>query len=137
MTVKSIKLYKSEEYKNSKGKIQKYVSIKNSFFSGFGEVYFNSINKNSHTGWNLHKKNICLIKCISGKVLFHFIDLKGKERKITLNSTKNEILKIPSNIWFSFKSLGKISLLVNLINRPHKDSELKKQNLVKNHYIKN
>ena len=56
MTVKSIKLYKSEEYKNSKGKIQKYVSIKNSFFSGFGEVYFNSINKNSHKGWNSIKK---------------------------------------------------------------------------------
>ena len=137
MTVKSIRIYNVKELNGPKGKIIKYVSSKNSFFKGFGEVYFNFIKKNSIKGWNLHKKNYCLIKCVNGKVLFHFIDKREKEKKITLSSNQKKILMIPPNIWFSFKSLKKDTLIVNLINNPHKDNELMKKNIIKKYFIKN
>ena len=136
MTVKSIKIYKNTIFKNKKGNLIKYISTKNSFFNKFGEIYFNYINYNKTKGWNLHKKNICLLICISGKVKFHIIDRKGKETSVILDSKKGKILKIPPNLWFSFKSIKTNSIIANLLNSPHKDSEILKKKKVKNYLIK-
>ena len=43
MTVKSIKIINGKILKNKKGNLIKYISKKNSFFKGFGEIYFNEI----------------------------------------------------------------------------------------------
>ncbi len=136
MTVKSVKLYKNTIFKNKKGYLMRYISTKNSFFKRFGEIYFNYINYNKTKGWNLHKKNICLLICVSGKVKFKIIDRKGKEVNIILDSKNGKILKIPPNVWFSFKSIKTNSIIANLINYPHKDSEILKKNKVKDYLIK-
>ena len=43
MTVKSIKIINGKILKNKKLNLIKYISKKNSFFKGFGEIYFNEI----------------------------------------------------------------------------------------------
>ena len=136
MTVKLIKTYKIKKFKSIKGEIIKYVSKKDKYFKNFGEVYFNIIKKNQTKGWNLHKKNTCLVMCLVGKVRFHLIDLKNKEFKIVLSSTGNKILKIPPKVWFSFKSLNVDSMIVNLINDTHSDNEVQKNIKVKGYLIK-
>ena len=136
MTVKLIKTYRIKKFKNIKGEIIKYVSKKDKYFKNFGEVYFNIIKKNQTKGWNLHKKNTCLVMCLVGKVRFHLIDLKNKEFKIVLSSTGNKILKIPPKVWFSFKSLNVDSMIVNLINDIHSDNEVQKNIKVKGYLIK-
>ena len=136
MTVKLIKTYRIKKFKNIKGEIIKYVSKKDKYFKNFGEVYFNIIKKNQTKGWNLHKKNTCLVMCLVGKVRFHLIDLKNKEFKIVLSSTGNKILKIPPKVWFSFKSLNVDSMIVNLINDTHSDNEVQKNIKVKSYLIK-
>ena len=83
-----------------------------------------------------HRKNNCLIKCLVGKVRFHFIDKKERELKKILNSNQNKLLKIPPNIWFCFESLAKKSLVVNLIERPHEDKEVNRSSKIKNYLIK-
>ena len=135
MTVKLVKLYKNTIFKNKKGNLLKYISTKNSFFKKFGEIYFNYINYNKTKGWNLHKKNNCLLICISGKVKFHIIDRKGKEVKIILDSNNSRILKIPPQVWFSFKSIKSNSIIENFLNSPHKDSEILKSKKIKNYLI--
>ena len=135
MTVKLVKLYKNTIFKNKKGNLLKYISTKNSFFKKFGEIYFNYINYNKTKGWNLHKKNNCLLICISGKVKFHIIDRKGKEVKIILDSNNSKILKIPPQVWFSFKSIKSNSIIANFLNSPHKDSEILKSKKIKNYLI--
>ena len=136
MTVKLIKTYRIKKFKNIKGEIIKYVSKKDKYFKNFGEVYFNIIKKNQTKGWNLHKKNTCLVMCLVGKVRFHLIDLKNKEFKIVLSSTGNKILKIPPKVWFSFKSLNVASMIVILINDIHSDNEVQKNIKVKGYLIK-
>ena len=136
MTVKLIKTYKIKKFKSIKGEIIKYVSKKDKYFKNFGEVYFNIIKKNQTKGWNLHKKNTCLVMCLVGKVRFHLIDLKNKEFKIVLSSTGKKILKIPPKVWFSFKSLNVDSMIVNLINDTHSDNEVQKNIKVKSYLIK-
>tara|TARA_B100001248_G_scaffold174092_1_gene132015 strand:- start:1845 stop:2255 length:411 start_codon:yes stop_codon:yes gene_type:complete len=136
MTVKLIKVFKNKVFKNKKGSLTKYVSKKNKFFKKFGEVYFNEIKYNQTKGWILHKKNTCLIICVKGKIKFTFIDKFNSERKITISSNTGKIIKIPPNIWFCFKSQKNISIIANLIENPHKDSEIKKNQTVKNYFIK-
>jgi len=136
MTVKLIKTYRIKKFKNIKGEIIKYVSKKDKYFKNFGEVYFNIIKKNQTKGWNLHKKNTCLVMCLVGKVRLHLIDLKNKEFKIVLSSTSKKIIKIPPKVWFSFKSLNVDSMIVNLINDIHSDNEVQKNIKVKSYLIK-
>ena len=136
MTVKLIKTYRIKKFKNIKGEIIKYVSKKDKYFKNFGEVYFNIIKKNQTKGWNLHKKNTCLVMCLVGKVRLHLIDLKNKEFKIVLSSTSKKIIKIPPKVWFSFKSLNVDSMIVNLINDIHSDNEVQKNIKVKGYLIK-
>ena len=131
MTVKLIKTYKIKKFKSIKGEIIKYVSKKDKYFKNFGEVYFNIIKKNQTKGWNLHKKNTCLVMCLVGKVRLHLIDLKNKEFKIVLSSTSKKIIKIPPKVWFSFKSLNVDSMIVNLIDDIHSDNEVQKNIKVK------
>jgi len=136
MTVKSVKIIKNKVFRNKKGNLVKYISKKNKFFIKFGEIYFNEIKKGNKKGWNLHKKNNCLIICVYGKVEFILIDKRKREKKITLSSNTGKILKIPPKVWFAFKSIKKISILANLIERPHQDSEVIKKNKIKNYLIK-
>lgn len=136
MTVKSIKIFKNKVIKNKKGNIIKYVTLQNKFFKKFGEIYFNEIYFNKKKGWILHKKNVCLIICIYGKVRFHFIDNKLNERIISLKSGTGKIIKIPPQIWFSFQSFEQKSIIANLIEKPHQDNEVVKKVKVKNYLIK-
>ena len=136
MTVKLIKIFKNKIIRNKKGNITKYVALNNKFIKRFGEIYFNEIHLNKKKGWILHKRNICLILCIFGKVKFHFIDNKLNERIISLKSGTGKIIKIPPKIWFSFQSIEKKSIIANFIERPHHDNEVLKKNTVKNYFIK-
>jgi len=135
MTVKSIKIIKGKILKNKKGNLIKYISKKNSFFKNFGEIYFNEIKFGKKKGWNFHKTNTCLIICLIGKVEFHLVDTKNKEKKIILDAKSGKILKITPKIWFSFKSIKGKSLIANLIENPHNDKEVIKSNKVKNYKI--
>ena len=68
MKISGIKKIKLKIFKNPKGDLLKYISIKKSYFKKFGEVYFSEIKKNSIKGWNAHIKNTCLLAVPFGKV---------------------------------------------------------------------
>lgn len=136
MSIKKIRLLDRIIFKNSKGKILKYVSKKDSFFKSFGEIYFNKINKNKVKGWNFHKKSSCIFFCLKGRVKFHFVDENNNEKKITLSCYTNKILILPPKIWISMESKSVVSLIANFINFPHNDKEIKKSRKIKDYLIK-
>ena len=135
MTVKKIKIFKNKVIKNNKGNLIKFVSTKNSFFKKFGEIYFNEIKYKKKKGWIKHLENTCLIQCVVGKVKFHMIDKKNKEKRYILKCSSGDVLKIPPEVWFSFTSLTKKSIIVNMIERHHQDKEILKSNKIKNYLI--
>ena len=82
MTVKSIKILKKIKYlKNKKGHLIKYISKKDKFSKSLVKYTLMKSKLNSTKGWILHKKNTCLIICVSGEVKFTFIDSKLNEKK--------------------------------------------------------
>jgi len=137
MRVDRIKIIKRKYFKSKKGKVLKYISKKESFFKGFGEIYFNQIYNKKIKGWILHKKNLCIFYCIVGSAKFHFIDSFGKEKKIILNEKSSKIILVPPKVWFSIESQSKLTTIANFINIPHDDKEVLKSEKVKNYVIKN
>tara|TARA_B100000401_G_C52615157_1_gene628629 strand:- start:26 stop:439 length:414 start_codon:yes stop_codon:yes gene_type:complete len=137
MKVSRIKIVKRKYFTSPKGKVLKYISKKENYFKGFGEIYFNKINHKKTKGWILHKKNTCIFYCIVGDARFHFVDSFKKEKKITLNDKSHKIIIVPPKIWFSIYSKAKHSIIGNLINFSHKDNEVLKSQKIKNYSIKN
>ncbi len=134
MTARLFKVLKNKIIKNKKGAIIKYIDKRNNFFKSFGEIYFSEIKANKTKGWNLHKKYTCIVAVPLGIVEFMIVNKKNRLSKKKI--TNKEILIIPPGNWFAFKSLSKKSLVANLINGIHKDSETKKSKEIKNIFIR-
>lgn len=138
MKIAGIKFFNKKILKNKKGDILKYISKKDFFFKKFGEVYFSEIKKNKTKGWNLHKKCTCLLSAPYGNVKFTFIDGRKKSKTYNkkiiskINKKNYKIILVPAKIWFSFKSLSKISIVANCIEQPHSDKETLKSKKIKN-----
>jgi len=142
MKIIGVKKIAAKSFKNNKGDLLKFVSIKDSYFKSFGEVYFNEINQKKKKGWIKHKKKQCIFSVAYGEINFKLIDDRknsktfGNEENIKLNKNKHSVLILPPGIWFSFSTNKKKSILVNLINSVHSDNETLKSKTVKNYYIK-
>ena len=133
MTVKLVKISKCKLIKNLKGNIIKFINKKDDLFTNFGEIYFSEIKKNKIKGWNYHKRYICLLTVPYGKVKFTIYNPLNKKKKHYILSDKNRIImQIPPKNWFSFTSLLKKSLVVNILNNIHNPLETKKQLEIKN-----
>ena len=129
MKIIGLKKIKAKIIKNKKGDILKFLSKKDFYFKGFGEVYFTEIKKNKVKGWNFHKNNKSLLVVPYGKVEFMFVDGRVKSKtyykkeKIILSKKNYKIIALPPGVWFCFKSLTKLSIVANCINNPHQDKE--------------
>jgi len=143
MKIIGLKILKREIVRNKKGDILKYLTKDESFFKKFGEIYFSEVLKNKIKGWNFHKKNKCLLIVPYGKVRFHFIDGRFnsssffKEKMVIVSKTNYKLILVPPGVWFSFKSLSKLSLVANCLEKPHKEGETLKSNKIKNYIIPN
>lgn len=124
MSLNKIKIIKLKISKNPKGDVLKYLTRKNKYLKKFGEVYFTEIRKNKTKGWNYHKKCFCLLTVPYGKVKFIFKKkMNGKKKEFTIGKKNHSLLVVPPKIWFSFKSIENISLVVNTLNEIHKKNE--------------
>ena len=124
MSPSQIKVIKLKVIKNTKGDLLKYLNKADKFFKNFGETYFTEIKKNKTKGWNSHKRYICLLTVPYGKAEFTFAKKINSKKKIITISKKNySIIVVPPKTWFKFKSITKLSLVVNTINGIHDDNE--------------
>ena len=124
MSLKKIKKIKLDIIKNKKGDILKYLNRKDKFFNKFGEIYFSEIKKNEIKGWNYHKKCFCLFAVPYGEVKFIFAKkISGKKKIIKISRKNYFIIVVPPKTWFCFRSISKISLVVNCLDKTHDPKE--------------
>ena len=127
MSLKKIKIIKLKVSSNPKGDVLKYLTRENKYLKKFGEIYFTEIKKNKIKGWNFHKKYWSLLAVPFGKVRFTFAEnINNKKKIITIGKNNYSLIVVPPQVWFNFKSLKKISLVVNTLNNIHKKSETQK-----------
>ena len=124
MSLSKIKIIKLKISTNPKGDVLKYLTRKNKYFKKFGEVYFTEIKKNKVKGWNFHKKYWCLLAVPYGKVKFTFAEnINSKKKTIIIGKKNYSLIVVPPRIWFNFRSIKKISLVVNTLNHVHNKNE--------------
>ena len=126
MSVSKIKVIKLKKFNNPIGDTMKYLSIKSSFFKGFGESYFSEIKKNKIKGWNYHKRYWCILCVPFGQVKFNFkknLNESTKIKSITIGKKNYSTILVPPKIYFSFESKVGNSLVVNTINGVHDENE--------------
>ena len=121
------------------GNVLHIMKDSDSGYQGFGEAYFSELKINQTKGWNIHYKYQCILAVPFGKIIFSFFNPSSKKKKIikiTISKKNNYTIIIPSGIWFSFKSLTKISIVTNILNNIHDNEEMGKSNNINGIKIK-
>lgn len=131
MQIIGMKLFRLEQIRDERGAVYHYLNNSDEGYRGFGEAYFSLINPGIVKGWKLHKnrhQNFCVP---FGEIKLVVFDdrtnsvTRGVIEEIVLNDSDNYfLLSMPSGLWYSFKGIAeKTSLLANIIDHPHDNSE--------------
>lgn len=108
-----------------KGDIYKGLSIKDSDFRKFGEVYFSRINYGEVKGWKKHLSMTCSLISPEGEAKVVIYDESSKIfHSFQIGKKNYSKLVIHPNNWFAFKGLSKESaLIMNFADIPHDPEE--------------
>ena len=93
-------------------------------YSGFGEAYFSTINKNDIKGWKKHTKMILNLVVPFGEIEFVIYDEKRDEFfNVKLSQKNYQRLTIKPNLWMAFRGIGEYNMLLNLASIEHDPNE--------------
>ena len=119
-----IKIVKIKKIRNSKGDIYKIVNRLSFFYRGIKEIYLSKVKKNEIKGWNLHKKNFCIIFINQGKIDFFFKKkYKDRPKKIRINYTDFKLILIPPGYRFALKGLANNNSIINFMDKIYNSKE--------------
>ena len=109
---------------NPKGDIFHAMKKSDHGFSGFGEAYFSTINKNDIKGWKKHTLMTLNLVVPVGEIEFVVYDEDLKEFfSINLSQDNYKRLTVKPNVWMAFRGLGEYNILLNLASIEHNPTE--------------
>ena len=93
-------------------------------YSGFGEAYFSTINKNDIKGWKKHTRMILNLVVPFGEIEFVIYDEKRDEFfNVKLSQKNYQRLTVKPNLWMAFRGVGEYNMLLNLASIEHDPNE--------------
>lgn len=131
MNIDKVEIINLNKISNIKGNIIKIINKKDKRFKKFGEIYFSEIKKNYIKGWNLHKKYYCQLSLCYGKIILRLKDKNSNKKTINISLKNPKLIIIPPNIWFSFESVVKKSMIFNILSGIHNSKETEKIDIKK------
>ncbi len=103
-------------------------------FSGFGEVYFSTVEPRAIKGWKLHREMVLNLVVPVGSVRFVIFDdrvdskTEGQFSDFVLSRNNYGRLTVPPKLWLGFQGVyEKDSLLLNIANIPHDPDEMERR----------
>ena len=93
-------------------------------FSGFGEAYFSTINKNDTKGWKRHAKmtlNLVVVMGVVEFVIYNGVNFFA----VKLSKDNYQRLTVRPGLWLAFRGLSDENVLLNLANIEHNSRESK------------
>ena len=105
-----------------KGDIFHAMKANDNGFSGFGEAYFSTVNKNNIKGWKKHTEMTLNLVVVIGEV--EFVAHDGDDFfNVKLSSKNYQRLTVRPNLWLAFRGLGSENILLNLASIEHDPNE--------------
>jgi dTDP-4-dehydrorhamnose 3,5-epimerase len=99
-------------------------------FSGFGEAYFSTVEKNAVKGWKRHRQMTLNLVVPAGEIFFVLYDARensptrGQVQEVVLSPDHYKRLTVPPGIWMSFKGIRPSpNMLLNIASIPHDPEE--------------
>lgn len=93
-------------------------------FSGFGEAYFSTINKDDIKGWKKHTEMVLNLVVPIGEIEFIVYNENSKEFfSVKLSNSNYQRLTIKPNLWVAFRGIGEYNMLLNLASIEHNPLE--------------
>ena len=120
---------------NLKGDIFHAMKKSDIGFSGFGEAYFSTINRDDIKGWKKHTKMTLNLVVVIGEIEFIVYDEVSREFfSVKLSKNNYQRLTIEPNLWMGFRGLGDSNILLNLASIEHDPNEATNIDLKEIHY---
>jgi len=101
-------------------------------FLGFGEAYFSWINSGAVKAWKLHRRMTLNLVVATGlvRIVFYLPSAKGL-RVEDIGDINYVRLTVPPGVWFGFQGRSVTpSLLLNIADIPHDQSEVEQRSLI-------
>ncbi len=128
--IEGLKLFELQEFKDERGAVKKMLTRNHPEFVDFGELYFSLINPGVIKGWKYHKEIHQLMCVPAGDVEIVFYDnreyskSRGLIQKIIFGDSNYKLIKVPPQLWYSFKCVSeKTAIIANCINQIHDPEE--------------
>jgi len=115
---------------DTRGDIYHMLRDDSSLFEKFGEIYFSFVNPGQVKGWKKHLRQTQLFAVPLGQLALVIFDgrdgssTKGNVEKIEIGADNYQLVKIPPQVWYSFKALGEKQVMIaNCTDVPHDPKE--------------
>jgi len=107
-----------------KGDIYHAMKASDDGFSGFGEAYFSTVNKNDIKGWKKHNEMTLNLIVAMGWV--EFVVHNGIDFfNVKLSKDNYQRLTVKPGLWVAFRGLSNENMLLNLASIEHDPNESK------------
>lgn len=119
-----------KQFADQRGRVMHMLRADSPLFTKFGEIYFSEINAGIIKGWKRHLQMTQLFAVPIGKVRFVLYDdregsaTRGELQTVEIGEDNYSLLRIPRDVWYSFKGLRNTpSLIANCADIPHDPKE--------------
>lgn len=128
--IEGIETFPLKIIRDERGAVMHMIRSSDPYFKKFGELYFSLINPGQVKGWKKHKEIYQYMVVPEGMVQIVFYDdrenskTRGFFKCVEFGVDNYLLLKVPPNVWYSFKAVSNThALIANCTTAPHDPTE--------------
>lgn len=124
--IEGVKVVPLKQIADERGTVMHMLKRTDPHFIEFGEIYFTTVHPGIVKGWHKHGRMTLNYACVYGGIKLVLYDdrpdsaTRGELVELLLGPDSYQLVQIPTNVWNSFKGLGKeTSIIANCATEPH------------------
>jgi dTDP-4-dehydrorhamnose 3,5-epimerase len=124
--IDGVQVVRLRQIPDERGTVMHMLKRTDPHFVEFGEIYFTTVHPGVVKGWHKHGRMILNYACPYGRIKLVLYDdrddspTRGEVMELFLGPDDYRLVRIPTNVWNSFKGLGDVtSIVANCATQPH------------------
>lgn len=124
--IEGVKVVPLRQIRDERGTVMHMLKRTDPHFIQFGEIYFATVRPGMVKGWHKHQRMTLNYACVHGRIKLVLYDdredssTRSEVMELLLGPDDYQLVQIPTNVWNSFKGLGKeTSIIANCATEPH------------------
>lgn len=116
---------------DERGSVLHMLKAQDTWFTGFGEIYFSTVYPGVVKGWHLHQRMVLNYAVPHGSIKLVLYDdrdgsaTRGEVQELFLGDLNYVLVQVPARVWNGFKGLGMAaSVVANCASLPHDPGEI-------------